>query len=144
MHTREDSEVKWSESRSVVSDSLWPHGLYSPWNSPGQNTGVSSLSLHQGIFQTQGSNPGLLHCRQELLLNKYKVSVLQDKKISGCGWWWWLHIYMNILNITVHSKMVKMVNFILYIFYYNKKNEGKKMSKRSEQIFLQRRYPNGQ
>ena len=34
-----------SESHSVVSDSLLPHGLYSPWNSPGQNTGVGSLSL---------------------------------------------------------------------------------------------------
>ena len=56
--------VKWSERRSVVSDSLWPHGLYSLWNSPGQNTGVGSLSLLQGIFPTQGSNPGLLHCRQ--------------------------------------------------------------------------------
>ena len=52
-----------SESHSVVSDSLWPHGLYSPWNSPGQNTGVGSLSLLQGIFPTQGSNPDLLHCR---------------------------------------------------------------------------------
>ena len=52
-----------SESRSVVSDSWWPHGLYSPWNSPGQNTGVGSLSLLQGIFPTQGSNTGLLHCR---------------------------------------------------------------------------------
>ena len=52
-----------SESHSVVSDSLQPHGLYSPWNSPGQNTGVGSLSFLQGIFPTQGSNPGLLHCR---------------------------------------------------------------------------------
>ena len=50
--------------RSVVSDSLQPHGLYSPWNSPGQNTGVGSRSLLQGIFPTQGSNPGLLHCRE--------------------------------------------------------------------------------
>ena len=33
---------------------------YNPWNSPGQNTGVGSLSLLQGIFLTQGSNPGLL------------------------------------------------------------------------------------
>ena len=40
-----------SESRSVVSDSLQPYGLYSPWNSPGQNTGVGGLSLLQGIFQ---------------------------------------------------------------------------------------------
>ena len=52
-----------SKSRSVVSDSLWSCGLYSPWNSPGQNTGVGSLSLLQGIFTTQGLNPGLLHCR---------------------------------------------------------------------------------
>ena len=49
-----------------MTDSLHPHGLYSPWNSPDQNTGVSSLSLLQGIFPTQGSNPGLLHCRQIL------------------------------------------------------------------------------
>ena len=57
-----------SGSRSVVSDSLWPHGLYSPWNSPGQNTGVGSLYLFQGIFPTQGSNPGLPHCRQKSLI----------------------------------------------------------------------------
>ena len=93
-----------SESHSVVSASLGPHGLYSPWNSPGQNTrvafpfsrvpsqprdqtqvshnaggfftswatgkpkntGVSSLSLLQGIFLTQELNRGLLHCRQIL------------------------------------------------------------------------------
>ena len=54
------------ESRSVVSDSLWPHGLYSPWNSPGQNTGVGSLSLLQEFFPMQGSNPGLPHCRRIL------------------------------------------------------------------------------
>ena len=48
-----------SESCSVVSESLPPRGLYSPWNSPGQNTGVGSLSLFQGIFPTQGLNPGL-------------------------------------------------------------------------------------
>ena len=33
------------DGHSVVSDCLRPHGLYSPWNSPGQNTGVGSLSL---------------------------------------------------------------------------------------------------
>ena len=49
------SKEKWeSESCSVMSDSLQPHGLYSPWNSPGQNTGVGSLSPLQGIFLTQG------------------------------------------------------------------------------------------
>ena len=43
-----------SESRLVMSDSWRPRGLYKPWNSPGQNTGVGSLSLLQGIFPTQG------------------------------------------------------------------------------------------
>ena len=51
----------WSQSRSVVSDSLWHHSLYSAWNSSGQNTGVGSVSFFQGIFPMQGSNPGLLH-----------------------------------------------------------------------------------
>ena len=37
-----------------------------PWNSLGQNTGVGSCPLLQGIFPTQGSNPGLPHCRQIL------------------------------------------------------------------------------
>ena len=49
----ETSSIILSESRSVVSDSLQPLGLYSPWNSPGQNTRVDKLSLLQGIFPTQ-------------------------------------------------------------------------------------------
>ena len=49
-----------------MSNSLPSHGLYSPWNSPSQNTGMDSCSLLQGIFPTQGLNPGLLHCRQIL------------------------------------------------------------------------------
>ena len=63
-----------SESHSVVSDSLRPHGLYSPWNSLGQNTGVGSLSLLQGIFPIQGSSPGLPHCRQILYQLSHKGS----------------------------------------------------------------------
>ena len=55
-----------SASHSVVSDSLQPHGLYSPWNSPGQNTGVGSHSLLQGIYLTQESTQSLLHCRRIL------------------------------------------------------------------------------
>ena len=42
---------------SVMSVSLQCHGLHSPWDSPGQNTVVGSLSLLQGIFPTQGLNP---------------------------------------------------------------------------------------
>ena len=60
-----------------MSDSLRPHGLHSPWNSPGQNTGVGSLFLLQGIFPTQGLNPGLLHCRQIL----YQLSHMGSPRI---------------------------------------------------------------
>ena len=66
----------WKESESclVVYNSLWPHGLYSPWNFPGQNTGVGSRSLRQRIFPTQRSNPGLLHCTQILYQLSYQGS----------------------------------------------------------------------
>ena len=61
--------MKVSESKSVrhsvVSDSLQPHGLCS-WNSPGKNIEVDCHFLLQGIFPTQGSNPGLPQCRQIL------------------------------------------------------------------------------
>ena len=63
LNTASESE---NESHLVVSNSLRPHGLYSPWTSPGQNTVVGSLSLLQGIFPSQESNQGLLHCRQIL------------------------------------------------------------------------------
>ena len=67
MHERE----KWKWSRSVVSDSLRPHGLQPtrllrPWDFPGKGAGVGYHLLLQGIFPIQGSNPGLLHCRQTL------------------------------------------------------------------------------
>ena len=68
------SEV--SESHSVMSNSLWPQGLYSPWNAPGQNTGVGNLSLLQGIFPTQESNTGLLLCRQILYQLSLKVTLV--------------------------------------------------------------------
>src|SRR5574341_938898 len=63
-----------TESLSVISDSLRPHGLGSPWNSPGQDTGVGSLSLLQGIFPTQDSNPGLPHCKWILYQLSHKGS----------------------------------------------------------------------
>ena len=62
-----------------MSDSLQLHGSHSPWNSPGQNIGVGSLSLLQGIFPTQGSNPGLPHCRQTF----YQLSHQGSPSIRG-------------------------------------------------------------
>ena len=62
-------QIKWS--RSVVSDSLQPHGLLPtrllrPWDFPGKSTGVGCHFLLQGIFMTQGLDLGLPHCRQML------------------------------------------------------------------------------
>ena len=68
-----------SVSRSVVPNSLWPHGLQPtrlvcPWHFPSTDTGVDCHFLLQGIFPTQGSNLGLLHCRQILYRLSYKGS----------------------------------------------------------------------
>ena len=60
------TRVKGKWSHSVMSNSLWPHGLLRPWDSPGKNTGVDCHFLLQGIFLTQGLNPGLQHWRQML------------------------------------------------------------------------------
>ena len=71
-----------SESHSVVSDSLRPRGLYSPWNSLGQNTGMGCLSLLQGIFPTQESNWGLLRCRGILYQLSYQGSQLGGEQYN--------------------------------------------------------------
>ena len=78
---------------TVMTDSMCQlHGLYSPWNSPDQNTGVGSLSLLQGIFPTQGSNPGLPHCRWILYQLSYEGS-------PKAGLWHpdtWLNIILDV------------------------------------------------
>ena len=68
-----------SESRSVMSN------FVTPWNSPGQNTRVGSLSLLQGIFPTQIPNPGLLHCRWILYQLSHQGSprILEDLPDPG-------------------------------------------------------------
>ena len=65
-------KVKVAQSCLTLCDPM--DGLHSPWNSPGQNTEVGSLSLLQGIFPTQGSNPGLPHCRWILYQLRHKES----------------------------------------------------------------------
>ena len=101
--------TKWSESHSIVSDSLSPHELYSPWNSPGQNTGVGSLSLLQGIFPTHGSNPGLLHFGRVLYQLRYKGSPRIPGSLSFLQWifltqqpnWVFLHCTWIFTNLSI-------------------------------------------
>ena len=59
-----------------------------PWNSPGQNTGAGTLSLLQVIFPTQGSNPGLSHCRQILYQLSHKGSPRILEWVAYPLLWW--------------------------------------------------------
>ena len=73
-------EARW---KSKWLHGVWlfeTHGLYSPCNSPGWNTGMGSHSFLQGIFPTQRSNPGLPHCSQIF----YQLSHKRSPRILEC------------------------------------------------------------
>ena len=74
-----------TENHSVMSDSLRPHGLYSPRNSPGQNTGMGSPSLLQGILPAQGSNPCLLWWKCGVLITGPPRKSQLISSILHCG-----------------------------------------------------------
>ena len=71
-----------SASSSFTSYSLGPNELYSPWNSPGKNTAVVAFPFSRGSSQPQGSNPGLLHCRQILYQLSHKGSPRILERVS--------------------------------------------------------------
>ena len=82
----ESEKQKWS--RSVVSDSLRPHGLWPtmllcPRDFPGKSTGVGCHFLLERIFLTQGLNPGLPHCRQMLYCLSHQE--IRQKKTAFFG-----------------------------------------------------------
>ena len=96
------------KSSLVVSDSFWPHELSSPWNSPGRNTGLDSLSFLQRIFPTQGSNPDLLHSRQ--INTNCGISEASVKKKN-------IYIYI-FYNTYIYHIYVYICICALYIFVY--------------------------
>ena len=83
-----------------MSNSLRPHGLYSPWNSLGQNTGVGNLSLLQGIFPTQGSSTGLPHCRWILYQLNHREA--QNFKIVV------IIFYFNTFKVSFYFCLISM------------------------------------
>ena len=114
-----DRNVKWSEQKLLEMSEL-PYAVpcaYSlscptlcdpmdcPWNSPGKNTGVGCHALLQGIFPTQGWNPGLPHCRQIL----YRLSHQRSPEIPCLGTYSkiniysWKNLHMNVQSSTIHS-----------------------------------------
>ena len=74
----------------VASNSLRPHGLYSPWTPLGQTTGVGSLSLLQEIFLTQELKLGSPACIGEGNGNPLQCSCLENPRDWGA---WWGAIY---------------------------------------------------
>ena len=72
-----------SESHSVVSNSLQPQGLYYPWNSPGQNPGVCSFSLLQGIFEPRSLTLQLDSLPAELSKDGGNLSIDKNNSYNG-------------------------------------------------------------
>ena len=106
-------------SHSVVSNCLWPHGLYCtrllcPWNSPEENTGVGYYSLLQGMFPTQGLNLSLLLCRQIL----YHLSHQESPYVLllAC----YLYLYKNFFLVVVIRFSAFSPNGYRRIYFFNR------------------------
>ena len=72
---------------SLVTSWIVAHRLLFPWDCPGKNTGVGCHFLLQGIFPTQGSNPGLPHCRQTLYPLSHQGSPGVEKVLNKLEFW---------------------------------------------------------
>ena len=107
--TRPGGGMKERESRSAASNSATPWTVYSPWDSPGQNIAIPSLSLLQGIFPTQRSNPGLQYCRQVL----YQLS----HNGSPCGWWDTEQITSKFLDTHTYSSRLTCTSSFQQFFF---------------------------
>ena len=113
--------VTQSRLTLLLSHGLKPARFLGQWNSPGKNTGVGSHSLLQGMFLTQGSNPGLPHCRQILyplshqgsphrwdMAKKWKKII--ENRIQRKTNAVWSHLYVESLKKNNNSeKEVRLV-----------------------------------
>ena len=106
---------------------LWTvaHRLLCPWNSPGKNTGVSSHSLLQRIFLTQGLNPGLLHCRQIVYCLSHQgspVSILTCSVAKSCFVTPWTVACQVPLSMDFPGKNVGMGYFLLQRIFLSQRS----------------------
>ena len=122
-----------NESLSVVSDSLRPLGLYSPQNSPGQTTRVGSLFLLQGIFPTQGSNPGLPHCRQIL----YQLSHKGSPRTVSLFLLQWIFLTQDLNRGILHCR------WILYQLSYHEGHGKDDWTLKDQEVRLTKERPQG-
>ena len=94
-----------------MSDSLWPHGLYNPWNSLGQNTGVGSLSFLQQISPTQELNRGVLHCRWIIYQLSYQGSPFTARQSSYSIIHW---NFGDLFSLFFFLFIIIIIYFLLY------------------------------
>ena len=102
---RRVTATKWS--LSVVSNSLQPHGLQPtrllrPWNFPGKSTGVGCHFLLQRTFLTQGSKPGLPHCRQMLTIWATRES---PQSLVG----FLINLFLAVLGVSCNTQVSRVV-----------------------------------
>ena len=112
-----------SEIRSVVSDSLRPHGLQPTrllhsWDFPDESTGVGCRFLLQRIFQTQGSSLGLLHCRQTL----YRL--IHQRSLEPRTWIFIKNSLNHGVKLQDTKYFVRVGVFVLVFFFNDKKFQG--------------------
>ena len=123
-------------SHSLVSNSLWPHGLQParllcPRNSSGKNTWVGFDSLLQGIFLTQGSKPSLLHCRQILCCLSPREAQKGEMLYISEGYFW-MRLTFEPVNWVKKKKKKKItlnkaggVSSKLFRAWIEQKDEGR-------------------
>ena len=109
---------------------LRPHGptrLLHPWDFLGKNTGVGCHFLLQEIFPTQGSNPGLPHCRQALYCLSYQeiydCPVIYLPNRNGC---WWSPGLFSVFTITMSATIKNFVPILLSVWKYTCKMNSPK------------------
>ena len=115
------------ESHSAESSSLQPHGLYNPWNSLGQNTGVGRLSLLQGIFP--GTDPGLPHCRQilyQMSHNRLKILAILLHLVSKSAFLLPKIIHLLTLCSSSNKPHSLSSDLVSYFMEKREKQSGKK------------------
>ena len=124
-------KVKVKVSQSCLT--LQPHGLYSPWNSLGQNAGVGSCSLLQGVFPTQGSNPGLLHCRWEIQNRNNLISKVRGK---SRGIYLFTYVLIDQILLGIYSVLWVPKNWCFWIVVLEKTLESPLDSKEIKQSLV--------
>ena len=102
-----------------MADSLQPHELQPvrvlyPWDSPGKNTGEGCQSFLQGIFPTQGSNPGLLHCADSLASEPAgkPIQSLSNVQLSETPW---TAAHQASLSFTISQSLFRLMSIELVI-----------------------------